>query len=581
MSSPRRDQPLEPRRSARIRRQRLASSGQSETREQKRKQTRAEYLQQLHDGKSGSMDKERPLLAPIVGEPVFRDPRKMQNESQRTEQTESGESKASELEQVEVPTRDIERTSEPWETLVIGAHLGDNLSKIEYKDREISQQNFIFEWTERNEPDNLEAQRQLLGEMIMERECMKADPNSYLPFHRLQAEIEVPKRIKTLRYALHEPEYQNQKENIEAAIDGYELGRIEYSENYTLLYAGQVVDTCTSYQAFVVDREERLDRYFQQLGGGCLWWEPPLTGPESRAMAKKGFCLHQEKSPVAGIPRSNFNIGAWPINMRFIVDESKVLRGPVKWNKSPKNKKSGPSANQLRSATFRMMLDTGATYPMLTDYDFKHLGIPDFAKDYAPQTVLDLETASGEMTVAHYELEVGMGADLSRGTWHEAARPTGWPHEAGILGSLYPVGITKHKKGHDRWTQRLSGLLPFLACYVSSAPGTGDIWMGEDRRDVVGARRLPPFRRLTTKGPLDHEQPPGLAKYENVVRHLDEPDEVIFVHNVRDPNQAGRQRHFFEHEDKATNKSTYGMSDMVASIKTYPEAITFGPLPKT
>lgn len=181
MSSPRRDQPLEPRRSARIRRQRLASSGQSETREQKRKQTRAEYLQQVHDGKSGSMDKERPLLAPIVGEPVFRDPRKMQNESLPTERTESGESKAPEHEQVEVPTRNIEGTSEPWETLVIGAHLGDNLSKIEYKDREIMQQNFIFEWTERNEPDNLEAQRQLLGEMIMERECMKADPNSYLP----------------------------------------------------------------------------------------------------------------------------------------------------------------------------------------------------------------------------------------------------------------------------------------------------------------------------------------------------------------------------------------------------------------
>ena len=165
MSIPRRDQPLEPRRSARIRRQRLASSGQSETREQKRKQTRAEYLQQVHDGKSGSMDKERPLLAPIVGEPVFRDPRKMQNESQRAKQTESGESKASEREQVEVPTRNIEGTSEPWETLVIGAHLGDNLSKIEYKDREILQQKFIVEWTTRCEPNSTEAQQQLLEEL--------------------------------------------------------------------------------------------------------------------------------------------------------------------------------------------------------------------------------------------------------------------------------------------------------------------------------------------------------------------------------------------------------------------------------
>ncbi|ETS81818.1 hypothetical protein PFICI_06820 [Pestalotiopsis fici W106-1] len=577
MSSPLEDQPMGPRRSARIqRRQGSTSNGQSDTREQMRRQTRVEYLERLYDSESGSRDKERPILTPIVGEPVFRDPRKTQNETQTTEPTQPEESKAVEFEEIQTTAESDEK---PWETLVIGAPLGDNLSKIEYKDREILQQKFIVEWTTRCEPDSTDAQQQLLEEMIEEKDSMEADPNSHLPFDELQAATEAPKRLNTLRYALQEPEYQNQRENIEAAIEGYESGRIQCSENYTLLYAGKIVDTCTSYQAFVVDRMERLDRYYEELGAGCLWWEPPLTGSERRAIAKKGFCLQQEKNPMTGLPKSNFNVGAWAINMRFIVDEKKVLRGPVKWGKSSTYKKSRPYADELRSATFRMMLDTGATYPMLTDHDFKHLGIPDFTKNYAPQTVLDLETANGEVALPHYELEVGIGASLSRKTWHEAARPTGWPHEAGILGSLYPVGITKHKKSSDRWTQRLSSLLPFVACYVSSAPNTGEIWMGEDRRDVVGARRLPPFQRLTTKGAWGHERPPGFAKYEDIVHRLEEPDEVIFVHNFWDPSKAGLQRHFFEHEDKATNKSTYGLSDMIGSVKAYPEAVTFGPLP--
>lgn len=38
---------------------------------------------------------------------------------------------------------------------------------------------------------------------------------------------------------------------------------------------------------------------------------------------------------------------------------------------------------------------------------------------------------------------------------------------------------------------RLSGMVPFLACYMSSAPTMNILMLGEDRNDVLGAHRMP------------------------------------------------------------------------------------------
>ena len=38
---------------------------------------------------------------------------------------------------------------------------------------------------------------------------------------------------------------------------------------------------------------------------------------------------------------------------------------------------------------------------------------------------------------------------------------------------------------------RLSGILPFLACYVSSVPTRNILCLGEDRNDVLGAHKTP------------------------------------------------------------------------------------------
>lgn len=42
---------------------------------------------------------------------------------------------------------------------------------------------------------------------------------------------------------------------------------------------------------------------------------------------------------------------------------------------------------------------------------------------------------------------------------------------------------------------RLSGMIPFLACYISSVPTRNLLLLGEDRNDVVGAHKTPGQRK--------------------------------------------------------------------------------------
>jgi hypothetical protein len=69
----------------------------------------------------------------------------------------------------------------PWETLVLGANLGDNLSRIEQKDREILQQRFILEWCLENEPDSIGHQEKILHKRIHERTELEDNEENSLP----------------------------------------------------------------------------------------------------------------------------------------------------------------------------------------------------------------------------------------------------------------------------------------------------------------------------------------------------------------------------------------------------------------
>jgi hypothetical protein len=75
-----------------------------------------------------------------------------------------------------------------------------------------------------------------------------------------------------------------------------------------------------------------------------------------------------------------------------------------------------------------------------------------------------------------------------------------WPFTGQYLGGLCPVTeITEPISNEDgpEVTARLSGLLPFRACYVSSTPGLPHLFLGEDRGDVLGAFRMPGQMRWT------------------------------------------------------------------------------------
>lgn len=66
-----------------------------------------------------------------------------------------------------------DREPKPWETLVVGASLGENLSRIEHKDREILQQEYIVKWHEKHQPDAVQHQRTILVQLVNKRAKMK------------------------------------------------------------------------------------------------------------------------------------------------------------------------------------------------------------------------------------------------------------------------------------------------------------------------------------------------------------------------------------------------------------------------
>jgi len=185
-----------------------------------------------------------------------------------------------------------------------------------------------------------------------------------------------------------------------------------------------------------------------------------------------------------------------------------------------------------------MLLDSGATLPSLYEGDLPKLGI-DRTK-YAAQSARTVNTADSVLYARVYELDVSVlggdgnmpfrsssssgSANHTRATTpppvmakstetipeheHEETTrpnkrkktPTLTPSRSVTLPDPEPLSSTipvlvfagdSDDLAGDQVPGRLSGLLPFHVCYFSGAPGTFKLWMGEDRRDVLGAGRLP------------------------------------------------------------------------------------------
>ena len=202
---------------------------------------------------------------------------------------------------------------------------------------------------------------------------------------------------------------------------------------------------------------------------------------------------------------------------------------------------------------FLMQLDSGASLPCLYKDDLRVLGID--PASYPAQSQVNLFTANGSMRSPIYELRV----DVCRynGQSLVGDNPV-WPQERHEIGGITPVAVlnsehppkgssgalsleelrVREKRGEDvseealakRYKKtadcRLSGLLPFRCCYLGGAPGMR-LWLGEDRRDVLGADRMPGQRRYE---PFKQSK---LPKAPVDLGSLERPN-ITFEHEVGD-----------------------------------------------
>ncbi|KAI1138274.1 hypothetical protein F5Y05DRAFT_404448 [Hypoxylon sp. FL0543] len=403
----------------------------------------------------------------------------------------------------------------PWETIAIG-HLGDNLSYIEIKDREIERHRYIVKYHEKHSPHQVAHNQVILERLIKERSELEDNEENNMPEDQREEKNRIGERLEMLDWALDTSQCEDEVVNIRAAIQGYQSGEIPYSSNFTLIYAGHIVDFCPTYQSFCEDRQARLDRYYAKFGPGWLWHEPPLAESRFEALAKKGLCLRRQRK------RSNYNIGHYPVYQRFTVNKGFVMKAGVKPHRDAVDD-SQPFANPA-SCVLETLLDSGATYPILPADDLEHFGIT--MKWYPAQGIMRLATITGKATRRFFEMHVSVCSETGKSLVGDQAV---WPQEPQV-GGLCPVMINpKTKDGVVGYLDRISGMLPFESCYMSSAPTTYEFWLGEDRRDVLGARRLPAHLRWSPEKTVWMKYSKEFASLRQSART---PDQVIFIHHL-------------------------------------------------
>ncbi|KAL2271056.1 hypothetical protein VTJ83DRAFT_427 [Remersonia thermophila] len=437
-------------------------------------------------------------------------------------------------------------------SIVLGSPLsleGEDLNAIQMADRKVAQTRL---WASHYQgvPYFQEAHQKALREREQLDETAE---ENLLPQSALDSthEAAIQERLDLLRSLLRDSVSPDERANLQAAIAGYETGAIPCSDSYTLIWAGRVVDRCPDFDSFTVDRDERLDRYAAAHGPGWLWYEPPLAGGGGTAVANKAFCLESK----ARWRKTTDNMGHYRILMGFRPRMLRVSRGaePSSYPpptspaanaapRGPSRRRKGtapaappppslqpllaqqtipqpntsPAGRTMPSAdgpcvVYSMLLDSGATLPSLYEADLPKLGIN--RQEYPATSARVVNTADSTLYTRVYELDVSIlggdeddlaapaaGAGGGEDAEEEEADPEPMSCTTPVI--IFP-GAAKAGDGdfpaNNRWGNdapgRLSGLLPFHVCYLASAPGTFRLWMGDQRRDVLGAGRLPGLKR--------------------------------------------------------------------------------------
>ncbi len=188
---------------------------------------------------------------------------------------------------------------------------------------------------------------------------------------------------------------------------------------------------------------------------------------------------------------------------------------------------------------FRSLLDSGATYPTLHTEDLKMLGID--GNEYGAQSVETLMTANGPIFTRLFELFVSV-LDENGKQLVDANDPV-YCFNHPYLGGLCPVVETPSALQYDgngiEIATRLSGLLPFVACYVSSTPTRNMLFLGEDRNDVLGSHRMPGQKKWSIEMP---PIVPGLPfdRYDNPKISFNHRKGMIIDEDEADETHASR-----------------------------------------
>lgn len=444
-----------------------------------------------------------------------------------------------------------QRDDVEWQpSLVIGSSSIDagNPSSKEVARRNMLQWEHIYQHHQKQTPGSLQLgvldERRKDAAREYEDICTRADLEDDIPRNETRAfkEERVNSRLAVLEETLAqstEPECEPMRTNISAAIQGYQEGTIGCSSTYTLIFAGHIVDTsCRTWAEFTVDRKGRLDGYFEQHGPGHLWWEPPLAGGKDRVNAKKALildvtkhiepdvqfrddqchfripmCFRKETAltcRMGGTQGRDSKIGyggpskpspkkrkwVWADDGESDAEVLKRVRASATytyWSPIfPENTARGAALSKIGPVTtaagvstttgqthfFEMLLDSGCETPILYHADFLALGFTN--ADMNAATVATIHLANGRKSNLKI-FELLGGVRLSEDAFHD--------HD------LFPTCVIKLearlKPPAGYSGERLSGILPFLAYYMSFAPGMDKAHLGNERGDVLGMQRIP------------------------------------------------------------------------------------------
>lgn len=378
----------------------------------------------------------------------------------------------------------------------------------------------------------------------------------------------VAERLEVLRWALENTRNNEAKANIQAAIDCYEDGELGVSDKYALFYAGRFMELADSYEEFTEDRADRLARYAAMAGPGSLWYEPPLhvsgvdvMAPSVQVGAFKGTAsrlsshnLHRVTMSFQGLrAKKGREIPSDTSPSRYNAPD---LSGAPYVERTVDRFETDPSKPRL---AYRMVLDSGASHPCLFAKDFEALGLDE--DTYPCVTTSSVSTANGLTKNYIFELYVTICDTVSSESLVDPHNPV-WPDRRPELGGISrvvkfnvsgknaPGPVARYtrsgrvKELYRGWERdreescgRLSGMLPFQCCYVQGTPSRNELWFGEDRKDVLGAQRMPGQMRFEPGTRTTFETGHPTHVWETLdLGDGGNPTIVRMVHEVRGPD---------------------------------------------